>query len=129
MIAAPALKKDFRYFIKQRGGLLAKGRLLGIQFDVLFEGGLYRSICERAVEQAMAIRKAFLAAGVPLYFDSPTNQQFFVLTPAQREALGQDFAFESWGELDDGRTAVRFCTSWATRDEDVQALVGAIAAL
>ena len=77
----------------------------------------------------MAIRKAFLAAGVPLYFDSPTNQQFFVLTPAQGEALGQDFAFESWGELDDGRTAVRFCTSWATRDEDVQALVGAIAAL
>ena len=129
VISDPALKKDFLYFIKQRGGLLAKGRLLGIQFDVLFEGGLYRSICKRAVEQAMAIRKAFLAAGVPLYFDSPTNQQFFVLTPAQGEALGQDFAFESWGELDDGRTAVRFCTSWATRDEDVQALVGAIAAL
>ena len=125
----PELLPHFFSIVKQHGALLAKGRLLGVQFETLFTDNLYVDISRNACLMAAKIRKAFIDHGYRLFIDSPTNQQFFVLTPAQREALGQDFAFESWGELDDGRTAVRFCTSWATRDEDVQALVGAIAAL
>ena len=129
VIANPARGRDFRYFLKQHGGLWAKGRLLGLQFDALFTDGLYESICGAAVAQARQIRAAFLAAGIELYFDSPTNQQFFVLTAAQCAQLGRDFAFETWAELPGGRRAVRFCTSWATQPAAVAALCAAIAAL
>ena len=127
VIAAPALQKDFRYHIKQRGGMLAKGRLLGIQFDTMFTDGLYGRVNARAVEQAMRVRVAFLARGVEMYIDSPTNQQFPALTRAQRDRLTRDFALTPWQTLDDGREVTRVCTSWATAEENLQKLLRAIA--
>ena len=110
-----AIQRDFRYMIKRMGGMLAKGRLLGIQFEVLFEDGLYFQLGRRAVEQARRIRDAFQACGVELAFDSPTNQQFPVLTREQREALARKYSFNHWADLEDGRSVVRFCTSWPPR--------------
>ena len=129
VILKESLKKDFRYMIKQRGGMFAKGRLLGIQFDTLFTDGLYEAICGEAVKKAMTLREAFLAKGISMYGSSMTNQQFPILTDAQKEALAKDFAFEYWGEAKDGKSIVRFCTSWATNDAQIKALTDAIAAL
>jgi len=126
VITNNALKPDFRYSIKQRGGMLAKGRLLGIQFLALLRDGLYFSLAEKAVRQAARIRDAFAAAGYDFYAPSDTNQQFPILPAPIARALEKDFAFCPWETLPDGRMAVRFCTSWATREEDVDALIAAI---
>lgn len=107
---------------KQHGALLAKGRLLGIQFDTLFTDDLYMTISRHAIDQAMALRDIFRAKGYTLYLDSPTNQQFVVLENSQMERLKSQVAFGFWEALDHDRTVVRFATSWATRPEDVQAL-------
>lgn len=128
VITNEALKKDFRYSIKQHGGMLAKGRLLGIQFDVLFEDNLYFEICKQAVDFALEIRSAFAAKGVPLFGTSETNQQFVILTEDQRKAFDGKFAYEVWGPVESG-TVVRFCTSWATTRENVDALLETIAGL
>jgi len=129
VITNPALKKDFRYAIKQHGGMLAKGRLLGIQFDVLFENDLYMEICRSAVEYALRIRAAFEAKGVRMHCDSRTNQQFPVLTAEQMAHFDGKYAYEVWGPVGDGKTAVRFCTSWATKAEAVDALLADIASM
>lgn len=129
VIANPAYQKDFRYMIKQRGALLAKGRLLGIQFDTLFAENRYVDICRQAVAQAAALREAFRGAGIPLFGQSPTNQVFPILTKAQAQALSEKYVYSIWGAAADGRTVVRFCTSWATRLEDIEALCRDIAAL
>lgn len=126
VIQNPALQEDFRHAIKQNGGLLAKGWLLGLQFYTLFEKDLYFSITARAIKQAKRIKEAFLKKGVPLYIDSPSNQQFVVLTSAQKEFLAKDFTFEPQETLPDGREAVRFCTAWSTEDAEVDALLAAI---
>lgn len=120
------LKKDFRYFIKQNGGMLAKGRLLGIQFLTLFEDGLYFELSRHAVSQAMRIRDAFKAAGYAFLVDSPSNQQFPILDNQTLEKLSKNFRFSVWKKIDGTHTAVRFCTSWATRPEAVDALIEAI---
>ena len=127
VILKESLKKDFRYMIKQRGGMFAKGRLLGIQFDTLFTDGLYEAICGEAVKKAMTLREAFLAKGISMYGSSMTNQQFPILTDAQKEALAKDFAFEYWGEAKDGKSIVRFCTSWATNDAQSHCLFYSLA--
>ena len=129
VILKESLKKDFRYMIKQRGGMFAKGRLLGIQFDTLFTDGLYEAICGEAVKKAMTLREAFLEKEISMYGSSMTNQQFPILTDEQKEALAKDFAFEYWGEAKEGKSIVRFCTSWATNDAQIKALTDAIAAL
>ena len=118
--------KHFTTIIKQQGGLLAKGRLLGIQFEVLFEDGLFYRNAEHANLQAMKIKRAFTEKGIPFLIDSPTNQQFPILTRQQNESLSQKFSYESWQPLDDGRLAVRFCTSWATTDDNINELINAI---
>ena len=118
--------RNFRTLIKQQGGLLAKGRLLGIQFEVLFEDGLYFENARHANTQAMKIKEAFAAAKIPFLFESFTNQQFPILTTEQNEKLSENFDYELWEPLDDGRMAVRFCTSWATTDEAVENLISAI---
>ena len=123
VITNPALTKDFRYMIKQRGGMLAKGRLLGIQFSTLFEDGLYEEIAGKAVKQAMRLKEAFLEKGYPLLYDSYTNQQYPIMSNCQLEQLREKYSFEMWTKLDEEYSAVRFCTSWATRDEDVEALI------
>lgn len=129
VIRNDTLRRDFRYLIKQRGGLFAKGRLLGLQFEALFTDGLYERLGRHAVTQALRIRDAFRARGCAFRYPSPTNQQFPILSDAQAAQLGERFAFSPWERVDETHCAVRFCTSWATRTEDVDALVAAIAAL
>lgn len=126
VIRNEAMKKDFRYNLKQGGGMLAKGRLLGIQFDTLLRDGLYFELSRKADRLAMRIRDAFKEAGCPFLIDSPTNQQFPIITAEMAEKISEEFGFELWQKMDDGRTAVRFCTSWATTDEQVDALVNMI---
>ena len=118
-------KKDFRYMEKQKGAMLAKGRLLGLQFDTLFTDGLYYKISAHAAALAKKIRSAFEEKNIPLYYDSPTNQQFPILTDEQMKKLGEDFAYSYWCKVGD-KHAVRFCTSWATKEEDVDKLIEAI---
>lgn len=126
VIVNESLKKDFRYFIKQNGGMLAKGRLLGIQFMTLFEDGLYFELSGHAVAQAMRIRDAFASKGYRFLVESPTNQQFPILPNSEMERLSADFKFSVWQKIDEDHTAVRFCTSWATKAEAVDALLAAI---
>lgn len=129
VITNPSLQTDFRYFIKQRGGMLAKGRLLGIQFETLFENGLYFEIAQHAVALALRLKDAFVEKGYTLLYDSHTNQQFPILPDAHLAALAEKYAFSEWTRVDDTHTAVRFCTSWATKSEAVDALIADIKAL
>lgn len=129
VICNPALKKDFRYMIKQGGGLLAKGRLLGIQFETLFEDGLYYEISAHADRLAMKLRDAFAAKGYSFLYKSVTNQQFPILPDSVIRALEEKYAFSFWCRVDDTHSAVRFCTSWATREENVDALIADLQAL
>lgn len=129
VITNPALTKDFRYVIKQRGGMLAKGRLLGIQFQVLLEDGLYEEVAGKAVKQAMRLKEAFLEKGFPLLYDSYTNQQFPIIHKQQLEQLKEKYSFELWAPMDEEYSAVRFCTSWATRDEDIEKFIKDLDAL
>lgn len=126
VIPSPGRIRQFRTLVKQQGGLLAKGRLLGIQFEVLFEDGLYFELARHADRQAMRLREAFLEKGVPFLYESVTNQQFPILPDGDIDRLLRDFSFELWQGMDGGRSAVRFCTSWATRPENVDALIEAI---
>lgn len=112
--------------IKQSGALLAKGRMLGIQFDTLFTDGLYLDIARHAVELATRLREGLTAKGFSTYYSSPTNQAFFVLSAEQLQRLRAVTTFSEWEHLDDGRTVVRLATSWATRPEDVEALIAAL---
>ena len=97
----PQLARDFRYMIKQRGGMLAKGRLLGIQFDTLFTDDLYWKLAKQANRLALRIRKAFLEKGYPLLMDSWTNQQFPALPDEIADRLSEQFAFEVWERVDE----------------------------
>lgn len=126
VITNPALNKDFRYLIKQHGGMLAKGRLLGVQFEAFLEDGLFLEIGKQEVAQALRLRRAFEEKGWPLFVDSPTNQQFPILPDACLEALKGKYSFEVWEKVDEEHTAVRFCTSWSTTDGDVDALIADI---
>ena len=129
VIMHPALRRDFRYILKQRGGMLAKGRLLGIQFEALFEDGLYDRISVHADKLAMRVRRALEEKGIPLWSDSYTNQQFPILPDDALKRLDDRFAYSVWTRIDGSHTAVRFATSWATREEDVDTLIAAIRAL
>ena len=123
VIMKESLKKDFRYCIKQRGGMLAKGRLLGIQFETLFEHGLYEEISHHAVSLALKIKNAFKDKGISFLYDSYTIQQFPILTMVQCEYFKKKYAFSLWCKIDEAHCAVRFCTSWATKSEAVEALI------
>lgn len=147
-IVFPAGAPRFRNAMKQNGGLLAKGWLLGAQFAALFsapptasadafaesnatcaaEITLYEQICARANAQAQRIAEAFRAAGIDMLFDSPTNQQFALLTREQEDTLAQDFVCQFFEEHE-GLRVVRFCTAWSTEEGDVDKLCAAISAL
>lgn len=119
------MHRSFRYAIKQHGGMLAKGRLLGIQFQTLLSGGedaIYFKVAKEAVRLALKIRAAFEKKGIPLWVDSRTNMQFPILTKQQQALLGKKYIPEFWGTYDAERDIVRFCTSWATREDNVEAL-------
>ncbi len=129
VITNDALKKDFRYNIKQKGGMLAKGRILGIQFETLFADGLYYEISRHAVELAMTIRDAFAAKGFSFRYASTTNQQFPILPDDVLAKLSAKYSFSFWEKVDARHSAVRFCTSWATKQENVEQLIKDIKAL
>ncbi len=115
--------RQFVTLIKQHGALLAKGRLLGIQFDVLFSDGLYLENGRHALEMAELLRRAFEEKGYPFYLSTPTNQIFIVLENAQMEKLRKKVDFSFWERLDDRHTVVRFVTSWATEESAVRELI------
>ena len=123
VITNNTFKKDFRNIIKQRGGMLAKGRLLGIQFEVLFFDKLYFRLAEHAVKTAATIKKVLENKGVEFLFDSPTNQIFPVFSDEIYEKLSKKFSFAFWEKTDEKHTAVRICTSWATKESDAAALI------
>ena len=122
VITNPKLQKDFRYFMKQKGGILAKGRLLGIQFLTLFEQDLYLEISKHANQMAAQIKQACQRAGFAFLYDSPTNQQFPILPNEALKNLETIYAFAHIKPVDKNHTAIRICTSWATRPEDVAQL-------
>ncbi|MCI8410861.1 MAG: low specificity L-threonine aldolase [Clostridia bacterium] len=123
VITNESIKKNFRYSMKQRGGMLAKGRLLGIQFDTLFEDNLYFSISKHAIDMAIKIKKAFCDKGYRLLYNSNTNQQFPIMPNDILSHLSKKYSFCLWEKIDENNSAVRFCTSWATKKGDVDELV------
>ena len=123
VITKSALKKDFRYCMKQSGAMLAKGRLLGIQFDTLFTDDLYCKISKNAIETADRLKQALKEKGYQFFIDSPTNQIFIVLEDCQMEELGKKVEFGFWEKYDENHTVVRFATSWGTKMEDIEELI------
>lgn len=117
------MPKHFLTSVKQHGALLAKMRVVSQQFDALFTDELYFHISRHAIDTAMRIKRACLDKGYELLMDSPTNQQFPILSKEQMEKLRENVRFNLWQWMEDGRVAIRLATSWATRDEDVEALI------
>ena len=114
--------KHFLTSVKRRGALLAKGRLLGVQFDTLFTDDLYFRISRHAVEMAERMRELFVSHGLRFYLDSPTNQQFVILDNDKMEAMREHIGFSFWEKADASHTVVRFATGWSTTEEDLAVL-------
>ncbi|MFT4147856.1 MAG: low specificity L-threonine aldolase [Micrococcaceae bacterium] len=123
VITTPGLIEHFSTMMKQQGGLLAKGRLLGVQFDALFTEKLYLKAAEQGVAMAQKLRQAFVDKGYAVYSESPTNQQFIILPNQKKAELEKHVSFEVWKKIDKNYTAVRFVTSWATQEEDIDHLI------
>ena len=119
VIVNDALKPDVRFFIKQRGGMLAKGRLLGLQFEEQFRDGLYLELGRHANTMAQRLQEGLVTKGYPMLQHSPTNQVFPILTAEQYERFSSVCLFETWANLPDSRKAIRLVTSWATKQETV----------
>lgn len=114
-----------KYFVtraKQRGALLAKGKVLGVQFDTLFTDGLYWELGKNAIKKKDRMVKLLKDAGIQFFYESPTNQQFVILENSFMEKLRKEVAFSFWESYDDNHTVVRFATSWCTTDEDLDQL-------
>jgi threonine aldolase len=129
VICNPALQPHFRYMIKNRGGMMAKGRLCGVMFLAALENDDYLAWARHANAMADLIREGMVKHGVPFFQMTTTNQVFPVVTKAQEKALAENFEFEHWGDVDEEHAAIRFVTSWATAEEDVHALVDALGKL
>ena len=112
----------FTNAVKRRGALLAKGRLLGVQFDTLFTDGLYFELGRHAIEMAERLKTILHEKGVEFYLESPTNQQFVILDDRQAETLKTQVSFSFWEKYGPDRTVVRFATSWSTAVEDLEFL-------
>ena len=112
--------------VKRHGALLAKGRLLGVQFDAMFTDGLYEAIGKEAIRHAHRIRDILAAKGYPFAWQSPTNQQFVLLDEREAASLKRTVGFDLWGRTQDGRWIVRFTSSWSTTDADVDELERAL---
>lgn len=112
----------FMTMVKQKGALLAKGRLLGVQFDTLFTDDLYFTISRHAIDMAEILKQVFREKNKRFFLDSPTNQQFLILEDTEITRLREQVAFEIWERYDESHTVVRFATSWATEPEDVERL-------
>lgn len=118
--------KHFLTRIKQHGALLAKGRLLGIQFDTLFTDDLYFVLSRHAIDMAEYLKEGLLEKGISFYLESPTNQQFLLLTDEQIERLKHEVSFSFWEKPDEDHTVIRLATSWATTKEQVDELIEVI---
>lgn len=129
IINDPRIDDDFRYMIKRQCGLLAKGRLLGIQFAELFRDGLYEEIGRDTMSQAVRLREGLKDLGCKFLVDSPTNQIFPIFSDELIAELREKYRFELWSRVDMTHTAVRFVTSWATKPENVDALLHDVEAL
>ena len=126
VISNSGIQEDFRYLVKQRGAMLAKGRLLGLQFDTLFTDDLYFKISAHANRLADRIREILDAHGCPYLIPGTTNQIFPILPDAALDELCKQFTFTEQERIDDSHRAVRFCTSWATKEANVEALCMAL---
>ena len=126
VICNKALQEDFRYIIKQKGGMLAKGRLLGIQFYEMFKDGLYFEISAHAMKMAKLLKDGLQEMGYEFYAESPTNQQFVIVSNAKLKEIEKEFSFEYQMKYDENHGVVRFCTSWATKEEHVLKLLEAL---
>lgn len=129
VIVNDELKKDFRYMMKQRGGMLAKGWLLGVQFYTLFEDALFSKIGAYENRLAQKIQNAFLEHDIALFIETTTNQIFPIVTMEMAKALQKEFRFQPWAVVDDDHMAIRLVTSWATKEEEVDRLIAYIASL
>ena len=114
--------KHFITQVKQHGALLAKGRLLGVQFDALFTDGLYLEISGHAIRMAERLKQIFGEKGYEFFLESPTNQQFLILENGKMEELSQHVGFSFWEKYDENHTVVRFATSWSSREEELEML-------
>lgn len=123
VIRNPELKNDFRYVIKQHGGMLAKGRLLGVQFLELFKDGLYFEISKHAIDMAMLLKDELVKKGYRFYMNSVTNQQFVIIEDKKLEEIRKKYGVTYQERFDETHSVIRLCTSWATREEDVRALL------
>ena len=123
------MPKHFLTSVKRRGALLAKGRLLGVQFDALFTDDLYFRIGKYAIDMAEKMKAILQARGVPFFLQSPTNQQFVILENRRLEAFGRRIAYSFWEKADDTHTVIRLATSWSTTEADLRALDRALAVL
>lgn len=126
VISQPAIDEDFRYLMKQHGAMLAKGRLLGLQFDTLFTDDLYFKLSAHADRMADRIRQTLDARGCAYLVPGTTNQIFPILSDDALDVLSKQFTFTEQERVDDSHRAVRFCTSWATKEENVEALCAAL---
>lgn len=126
VITNKELMKDFRYIMKQKGGMLAKGRLLGLQFIGLFEDGLYDRVGKHAIRLADKLRDEIKAMNLPLYQENTTNQIFVIMEDALVEKLSNDFSFSYIERFDATHSVMRICTSWATTEEQIDTLVQAL---
>ncbi len=122
----PELLPRFFSLIKLHGALLAKGRLLGVQFCALFADGLYERIGKHAIAMAIKLKSGFIAKGYRPFIDSPTNQQFFILPNEKIDSLKEVASFELWGPRCEKETPVRFVTDWATTEEDIATLLSSL---
>ena len=129
VIVNPALKNHVRYMIKQRGGMLAKGWLLGIQFQTLFQDNLYLELASHANQLAQRLQSGMEALGIPFFIKTTTNQIFPILTKEQIHTLKEAYAFQVWESINENLTAMRFVTSWATKEEDIDHLLQDMRAL
>ena len=121
--------RHFMTSVKKRGALLAKGRLMGVQFDTLFTDDLYFEISQYAIERAEELKSMFRELGMEFFLESPTNQQFVILENSRMQALQEKVRFGFWEKYDENHTVVRFATSWSTTEEDMTALRQALQAL
>jgi len=116
------MPKHFMTMVKQRGALVAKGRLLGVQFDALFTDDLYFEIAAHAIKMAEKLKEILREKGCTFYLDSPTNQQFIVVENSKLQKLGEKVTYSFWEKYDENHTVIRLATSWSTTEEDVEAL-------
>lgn len=123
VIMNPQLKPDFLYCIKQKGGMLAKGRLLGIQFLELFRDGLYFEIAKHAIDMAMILKEGLKEKGYSFFMDSVTNQQFIMIEDEKLEKIREKYGVTYQQRYDETHSVIRLCTSWATTEENVRSLL------